>query len=112
MTHPQTSDESQSTPIRVNKNDELREKIEQSVKESYHDGKWGTGSNGSTKPADVINWHTGNIMQLIQAHDDQLYEALEAESDTIKDTDLNNQGVTNDEYVLLSHIKNVMKKGK
>jgi len=44
---------------------ELREKIVQSVKEAYHDGKWGTGSNGSVKPSEVIDWHTDTIMQLV-----------------------------------------------
>lgn len=57
----------------MNNDDVSDSRVEQIIKEAYHDGKWATGSNGSTKPADVINWHTQNMLQLIVFREQQAY---------------------------------------
>jgi hypothetical protein len=57
----------------MNNDDISNKRVEQIIKEAYHDGKWGTGSNGSTKPADVIDWHTQNMLQLITVIEQNAY---------------------------------------
>ena len=57
----------------MNNDNTSDKRVEQIIKEAYHDGKWATGSNGSTKPANVIDWHTQNMLQLIIFREQQAY---------------------------------------